>query len=235
MSALTISSAPSRQTRSTVPEQCHASGILRLIGDPTSEYRQMEGRIQTSNGSSSNEDSVQDDGFVDEAFRARGPYICAIPATTTSVPPTHPCFDKISRIQEEDCRKVIRILEGRTILAQNMGFFFHTAKHEPETLILTLFIDAEKRNFDDSWLQAVREIHKHLESSGLGECSVEMADSRAFEPDLYFPLKPSNPLYADWYEVLYSMFRTCVLVDVNNIGCFRIGRNPVPEANPITL
>lgn len=144
MSALTISSAPSRQKRSTVPEQCYASGILRLIGDPTSEYRQMEGRIRTSNGSSSDGDSVQDDGFVDEAFRAGGPYVCAIPATTTNVPPTHPCFDKISGIQQEDCRNVIQILEGRKILAQNVGFFLRTAKHEPETPILTLFIEAEK-------------------------------------------------------------------------------------------
>lgn len=235
MSALTTSSAPSRQTRSTVPEQCYASGILRLIGDPTSEYRQMEGRIRTSNGSSSDGDSVQDDGFVDEAFRAGSPYICAIPATTTNVPLTHPCFDKISGIQQEDCSNVLQILERRKILAQNMGFFLRTAKHEPETPILTLFIEAEKRYFDDSWLQAVREIHKHLGSSGLGECSVEMADPRAFEPDLYFPLKPGDPLYADWYEILYFMFRTCVLVDVNTIGCFRIGRNPVPEANPITI
>lgn len=34
MSALTTSSAPSRQTRSTVPEQCYASGLHRLIGKP---------------------------------------------------------------------------------------------------------------------------------------------------------------------------------------------------------
>lgn len=67
--------------------------------------------------------SIQDDGFVDEAFRAGGP-----------------CFEKISKIQKQDCRNVIQILESRKVLAQNMGFSLGAAtliaKKEPDAFIM---------------------------------------------------------------------------------------------------
>ena len=64
---------------------------------------------------------------------------------------------------------------------------------------------------------------------------MEIADNRAFYVDKVFPLHPLDSIFSPWYDVGQSIWTHCYVEDVNNIGCFRIGKSNDWAQNPPTV
>lgn len=238
MSTLTNTSHISKRSRGAVSE-CYASsrGYLRLVGDPTYDLYHSSERKRTSGGSSDDQDSVQEDGFVNEAFRAGGPQLCTVPVATRSIASAHPSYHFLTINMERLTASVMSILENAGIRSDKTILFctrqsIFEKESEP---VLTLLIEAHKTAFDDTWVNASREIHGFFCNENLPELTVEIADNRAFDPDKVFPLHPRDPIYSQWYDVVQSIWTHCYLEHVNTIGCFRIGKSDNWEQNPPTV
>ena len=239
MSTLTTASHLSKRSRAAVSEECYASSRthLRLVGDPTYELYRSSERKRTSRGSSDDQDSVQDDGFINEAFRAGGPQLCTVPVATDSITPAHPSYQFVTDNMERLTRTIMSLLADAGVRSQkNIFFCTRQSVFERESeAVLTLFIEAEKTAFDNTWLNASREIYGFFCRENLPGFSVEIADSRAFDVDKIFPLHPRDPIFAQWYGVVNSIWTHCYLEDVSTIGCFRIGKSDDWEQNPPTV
>lgn len=240
MSVVSHGSTLSKRSRAAVSEECYASERIRmrLVGDePPSNVPNTGDRHKTSRGSSDDHDSVQDDGYVDEAFRAGGPYLCTVPVTTINIGPEHPSFDLVASNTERLTDTVFsKLASGGVRGVRNILFCLRQSVYdkEPEP-VLSLLIEAEKSASNDPWLQTSRDVQLFLCTEGLPKCSVEIADNRAFILDQIFPLGASDRIRGQWTEVVNSIWTHCDLDDVNSIGCFRIGKYDDWRENPPTV
>lgn len=238
MSALTTTSHPSRRSRAAVSEECYASSRthLRLTGSPTYDLGRSSERKRTSRGSSDDQDSVQDDGFINEAFRAGGPQLCTVPMATDGVAPGHPSYQFLTDNMERLTGTAVALLANAGVRSNNILFCTRQSMFEKDSEpVLTLLIDAHKTAFDDTWINASRELYGFFCKENLPELTVEIGDNRAFDLDKVFPLHPRDSIYSKWHDVVQSIWTHCHLEDVNTIGCFRIGKSENWEENPPTV
>lgn len=239
MSTFTTTSHLSRRSRAAVSEECYASSRtpLRLIGDPTYPIYRSSERTRTSKRSSDDQDPVQDDGFINEAFRAGGPQLCTVPVITELLSPDHPSYHFVTDNLDLLTATVLSLLTNGGVRGVKEMFFCMRQSvfdKEPEPII-TLLVEADKTAFDSTWLNVSREIHSFFCRQNIPQCSIEIADNRAFDMDKIFPLDPSDRIFAQWYEVVDSIWTHCHLEDVNTIDCFRIGRSDNWRENPPTV
>lgn len=61
-----------------------------------------------------------------------------------------------------------------------------------------------------------------------------MVYHRILTQDHFFPVLPKDPVSLKWHCVLYSNKTRCVL-DINSIGCYRVGTSANYEDNPPTI
>ena len=154
MSTATSTPRLSRRTKATVSEECYASGVIRLVGDRTSGLGTSDGRKKTSRGSSNDDDPMEEDGFVNEAFRAGGPQLCGTPVLTFPVPQGHPMHGALTN-EAEISYGVVCMLEERSIRVEAIFFCLRQAQFDSESACLTLFIQATKGTQDNTWIDMV--------------------------------------------------------------------------------
>ena len=66
--------------------------------------------IEPGGGSSDDQDSVQDDSFMNEAFRAGGPRLCTFPVATDSITPAHSSYQSVTDPTERLTRTIMCLL-----------------------------------------------------------------------------------------------------------------------------
>ena len=233
MSATTMSSSSMRSGAST--ELCAATPVLNHNRD--SSTASSEDQRSRSNKGSSNDDEPQgSDGFVNEDWRAGGPYLCTIPTLTCKIPRDHPLYDRLVMDSIPLYLEIAPILESAGVNERSMGFLRRQSLFEPEAQpIVTLSIDATKRDTEEDWLSVSRSVCEFLDSQGLPDVSVEICDARAVLPDLYHLIVPEDAIFPIWDRVLETMLENCDLTDWNSVGCYRIGKEEDWKKNPPTV
>ena len=234
MSTATSTSRLSRRAKATVSEECYASGVIRLVGDRTSGLGTSDGRTKTSRGSSNDDDPMEEDGFVNEAFRAGGPQLCGTPVLTFPVPQEHPMHAAL-RNEAHISHAVICMLSESDIRVEAIFFCLRQSRFDCDSACLTLLIQATKTRQDNTWIDMTRQVYEFLISKDVQHCSVELADRRAFQPDHFFPLKKNDEIFEQWYPVASTIMKWCDLSEITSIGCFRIGVSDKWENNPPTV
>ena len=155
MSTTTSVSRLSRRSKATVSEESYASGVVRLVGDRTYGLEISDGRKKTSRGSSNDEDPMEEDGFVNKAFRAGGPQLCGTLVLTFPVPQGHPMHGALTN-EAEISYAVVCMLEEKNVQVEAIFFcLLRQAQFDCESACLTLFIQATKGTQDNTWIDMV--------------------------------------------------------------------------------
>lgn len=81
-----------RHNRGSEVELCYASPVT-TIGATAARTR--DGRRRKTRGSSDDSGEQLSDGLVDEDLRTGGPYLCAIPTRSESLPKYHPLHEPL--------------------------------------------------------------------------------------------------------------------------------------------
>lgn len=159
-------------------ELCAATPVLDHTEDSSSTASSKGRRSRSNRGSSKDDDPQASDGFVNEDWRAGGPYLCTMPTLTYNIPRDYP----FRSFLEKDCiplyKGILPILERANVDERSMGFSRHQSQFEPETQpILTVMIEAKKRDIEEDWRSVSREVHEYLRSQGIADVAVEICDA----------------------------------------------------------
>lgn len=194
-----------------------------------------DGRSRSNRGSSSDEESQTHDGFIEEDFRAGGPYVCPLPAQITPFPPGR----NLRLLQEESeniVQQISSVLDRFDVDYHGIGFYGRMWDFETEAEpVPTVVIEATKNSVDEDWISPSRGIWETLSQFGIRSISVEMCDERAFEPDRYHPVPQTDPIFPVWNTVSDTIIRECDVKGWNSLGCYRIGKNDDGALNPSTI
>lgn len=117
-----------------------------------------------------------------------------------------------------------------------MNFLERRFKVNPEEEpVMTAFITATRRKVDNTWLNASREIRAYLCDQTLEEVSVEIADPELFRPRHIFPVLKTDAVFPIWDTVRDTILNEINLVDVQMVGCYRLGKSVNLHDNPPTV
>lgn len=191
-------------------------------------------RIKTS--CDSNDDTgiwhVEPDGFINEAQRAGGPFLCSFPVKMQKLKPSDPLSDVI-----EDCvliRKILATLAKHDVYPISMKL--RECEHENDLFNWkpTLIFSAIRNTFDDSWILACRQVWKHFSDAGLAHLNVEISDPDAYT---FFVrcLEKSDPLWPVSLELKQIIMTTIDLTDMQLLSMPRVGMNQSEKTSPAVL
>ncbi|KAJ5869171.1 hypothetical protein N7455_004112 [Penicillium solitum] len=191
-------------------------------------------RIKTS--CDSNDDTgiwhVEPDGFINEAQRAGGPFLCSFPVKMQKLKPSDPLSDVI-----EDCvliRKILATLAKHDVYPISMKL--RECEHENDLFNWkpTLIFSAIRNTFDDSWILACRQVWKHFSDAGLAHLNVEISDPDAYT---FFVrcLEKSDPLWPVSLELKQRIMTTIDLTDMQLLSMPRVGMNQSEKTSPAVL
>ena len=217
-------------------ELCAASEkILHLVEDPFVSLS-PDGRSRSSRESSSDEDTQAWDGFVNEDFRAGGPYICPLPALSFTILPGNRLFHRLQRDQPALAEHITSILRRANVDVHAVSFCGRKWEIETEAgPVTTVFIRATKRSLNEDWVTPSRDVRQFLFGQGIQNISVEICDRRAVELDKIHPVPPADPVFPIWTQVRNTILHNCNTRGWNSIGCHRIGKNDDSALNPSTI
>ncbi|KAJ5937105.1 hypothetical protein N7466_003555 [Penicillium verhagenii] len=193
-----------------------------------SEHHRRTKRLR---GSSDDNGELTSDGFSNEDLRVGGPDLCSLPAAN-STPTDNLLHRRLSLSSSWD-----RTLHNNNIdnILKNYNVQYHTVEvverralfnASPEAVI-TLLIIAER--------DCVRELRRFLHDEGFPRTVVEISDTAALTTPNTTPVFFNDPVFEKWDSVWQQICQEVPLVDIETVGCFRRGRNPVVEENPATV
>lgn len=191
-------------------------------------------RIRTS--CDSNDDPgiwhVEPDGFINEAQRAGGPFLCSFPVKMQKLKPSDPLSDVL-----EDCvliRKILATLAEHDVYPISMKF--RECKHENDFFNWkpTLIFSAIRNTFDDSWILASRQVWQHFSDAGLAHLNIEISDPDAYT---FFVrcLEKSDPLWSVSLELNQRIMATIDLTDMQLLSMPRVGMTQSEKTSPAVL
>ncbi|KAJ5172317.1 hypothetical protein N7492_004910 [Penicillium capsulatum] len=129
-------------------------------------------------------------------------------------------------------------LQTRSYVVQTTSLGLRQAWFNPENKppIPTIAIAATRHVVDERWLDAAREIHSLLRQENFPQVCVEIMDPRARKPPTISPVSVQNPIFNQWHSVLGAILNSIDLTDINQVDCFRRGRNEQSTTdNPVTV
>ncbi|KAJ5177386.1 uncharacterized protein N7500_000085 [Penicillium coprophilum] len=169
---------------------------------------------------------VEPDGFINEARRAGGPYLCAFPVQMRKLKPEDPLRDLV-----EDCfilRKISSILEEHNIRPLYMRL--RECQHTKDffNFVPTLIFSAIRTTVDNSWILACRQIWKHFSDIGLGQVNIEISDLDV-NTFFYRPMQESDPIWPVHGELKRKIMATVDLTDMTMLTAGPVGMSQDEE------
>ncbi|KAL3447991.1 hypothetical protein BJX65DRAFT_89115 [Aspergillus insuetus] len=95
---------------------------------------------------------------------------------------------------------------------------------------ITISIIVKREHKDEQWRRAARATRSYLNSVGLIQVAVEIADPQAFAPNHVSPVQPCAKIHNQWASVRDTIVDEIDLADVKVIGCYRFGKSHNPKA-----
>lgn len=175
---------------------------------------------------------VEPDGFINEAKRAGGPYLCCFPVTMQRLKDNDPLVDIL-----ENCvfmRKIISTLTEHDIDPTSMKIRECQSKIDFFNLRPTFIISATRDTFDDSWILACRQIWRHFSDAGLGQVNVEISDPEIYTRSLW-PIQRSDPVGSVHDELQRRMVAEINLTDICAIMTVHVGTTQKREKMPVAV
>ncbi|PYH83705.1 hypothetical protein BO82DRAFT_382206 [Aspergillus uvarum CBS 121591] len=180
-------------------------------------------------------------GFFTSLYRAGGPYLCSLPATSASLTTAAGAGSPAARLAlledterlEEDVRKILR---SERIGYQTVALVGRQSKINPEPYAVpTVVVDVERESHDSrDWRRVARQIHQHVASLHAG-VSVELVDPSMEKLPRCSPVQATHRLFAEWPAMREQILHECSIWDWTSLGLWRYGRSPNPADNPITI
>ena len=176
---------------------------------------------------------VEPDGFINEARRAGGPYLFPLPVQELRLSLDDPLHDIV-----ENFRLVKQIA---SILAEHGidPFSMRIRKCEYELFnrfdyLPTFLISATRDTFDDSWLQACRQVWSHLSNLGLGHVNVEISELE-IKPTYVGIMKRTDRVYPVYIDLLQRIQAELDVTGMIGLGVHREGTADSRENLPLTV
>jgi hypothetical protein len=168
---------------------------------------------------------VDPDGFINEKYRAGGPYLCPLPVTILDLKGSSPLWTVLETFSLS--RMINSVLEQYKINASSMKIKKCEPDHSLEILIepvATLIITATRDTFSHAWVQACRQIWKNLSDNQLGHINVEISDPIIHDPFRVLPMGPQDRIHSIHSAVIQRIEYEVDLRDCLSYGAMRIGR-----------
>ncbi|OJD09966.1 hypothetical protein AJ78_08830 [Emergomyces pasteurianus Ep9510] len=189
-------------------------------------------RRKRSSGSSSDSDQTTSNIRVED-FRVGGPYLCILPAMSSSVSQQHPAFAKFTSQFQRD---ILDRLERHSVQWKALDLLDRqSARYDDSRSTVTVVVSASRNELDRSWLDACLEILDLFQLHDLPTLNIEIIDERASKQKYTFPVFETDKIYSKWNEL---STRICELVGMEgwlSLECFRRGTDPNRENNPPTI
>lgn len=233
-SVTAVSQVPSI-SRGSDAEMASASVVLvgMDINDP--------GCRSLRSGSSPDDNNVvrEHDDFMNEAFRAGGPYLCSVPTNTFQIPQNHYLYVPLVLDRDRFIDYTLAILMEHGILCYEFHICLRQSKYSPEiSPIPTVFVLAKKPEDTTTrtWIDASREIREVLINHNVEGVSVEIADERAFELPYIFPVCGDDVIVPVWDSLCAAILGAFDEHRYwNSLGCYRIGSSETWIGNAVTV
>lgn len=176
---------------------------------------------------------VEPDGFINEARRAGGPYLFPLPVDTNRLKINDPLHDIL-----EDCtvvQPIMSILAEHGVHPLSMRLrnceykLFNRFNYLP-----TLIFSATRDTFDDSWVQACRQIWTHLSNVGLGKVNIEISEFE-IKPTFVWSMQRTDRVWPVYMDLLLRIHDEVDVTGMVRLGIIREGNTDSRENLPLTV
>ncbi|KAJ5522504.1 hypothetical protein N7527_006619 [Penicillium freii] len=168
---------------------------------------------------------VDPDGFINEKYRAGGPFLCCLPETILNLKGSSPLMAVLENISL--VKMIFSVLEEYQVNASSVKI--KRCQYELWPILqplATLIITATRDTFSDNWVQACREIWRRLSEHELGYINVEISDPSLHSPFHFWPVEKKHPYFSKHRDVIEKITNELHLTDLLSIAAFRIGTTP---------
>ncbi|KAJ5416201.1 hypothetical protein N7465_004896 [Penicillium sp. CMV-2018d] len=165
---------------------------------------------------------VDPDGFINEKYRAGGPFLCSLPETILNLKGSSPLMAVLENISL--LKMIFSVLEEYQVNASSVKI--KRCQYELWPILqplATLIITATRDTFSDNWVQACREIWRRLSEHELGHINVEISDPSLHSPFHFWPVEKKHPYFSKHRDVIERITNELHLTDLLSIAAFRIG------------
>ncbi|KAE8150227.1 hypothetical protein BDV25DRAFT_140064 [Aspergillus avenaceus] len=227
MSTITQASTASTASEITwATELSYASGVFF---DQVSRNlpRYDDPRRKRTKRSSSDEVPVpQNDGLLEEDYRAGGPRLCELPAVKAIIPSTHPDANLIEQKRGSLILGIQAITRDSSLDVLEVDLVGRKARGSAwQPSLVTAMVTAHRPSPDErGWLGVARRILEYLVTEGLEATNVEIIDPCLESTPYVFPCYQSDPIYPYWERVACRILQRFELKDWVSLGCQRVGR-----------
>ncbi|CAI7641040.1 unnamed protein product [Penicillium discolor] len=164
---------------------------------------------------------VDPDGFINEKYRAGGPFLCSLPETILNLKGSSPLMAVLENISLH--KMIFSVLEEYQVNASSIKIKRCQYEFWPILQPLaTLIITATRDTFSDDWVQACREIWRRLSEHELGHINVEISDPTLHNPFNFWPVEKNHPYFLKHMDVMERITNELHLKDLLNVGAFRM-------------
>ncbi|KAJ5779793.1 hypothetical protein N7457_007513 [Penicillium paradoxum] len=170
---------------------------------------------------------VDPDGFINEKNRAGGPYLCSLPVKMLGLNGVDPLWTMFQNFKLNGM--IISTLTHYKINAISMKIKKCQYDFDPEVQRMpNLLITATRDKFSDDWVNACREVWKHLSDNELGHVNVEIADPavHSLRPFRVWTIGLCEPLYSVYHDVTSRISTEVDLTGFLSMSGLRVGHSP---------
>ncbi|OQD61039.1 hypothetical protein PENPOL_c019G05828 [Penicillium polonicum] len=165
---------------------------------------------------------VDPDGFINERYRAGGPFLCSLPETILNLKASSPLMAVVENISL--LKMIFSVLEEYQVNASSVKIKRCQYEFWPILQPLaTLIITATRDTFSDDWVQACREIWRRLSEHELGHINVEISDPTLHNPFHFWPVDSKHPYFSKHKDVMEKVRTEVGAVDWVELAAYRIG------------
>ncbi|CAI7646409.1 unnamed protein product [Penicillium viridicatum] len=165
---------------------------------------------------------VDPDGFINERYRAGGPFLCSLPVTILDLKASSPLMAVVENISL--LKMIFSVLEEYRVNASSVKIKRCQYEFWPILQPLaTLIITATRDTFSDDWVQACREIWRRLSEHELGHINVEISDPSLHSPFHFWPVDSKHPYFSKHMDMMEKVRTEVGAVDWVELAAYRIG------------
>ena len=230
-------SAKQKRVLSRSSEESYAGPTLSISYPSTSSSpsQLVAKRLRRTRGTLDDDQPQEDDEIRNEGYRAGGPQLCNLPATTVVIfrdCPLVAAWDQGMR------QLTIEILHSHNIDFQDLTLLTRKDARESETMTITsaetIFILATKRSGED-WRSVCKSIRKLCIQHQLPDVSVEIADVRGLQTVRSFAVNPQDMIYKSWPSIKKPIIEILGPRPWVTLELLRRGKGATAEENTNTI
>ncbi|CAG7982762.1 unnamed protein product [Penicillium nalgiovense] len=177
---------------------------------------------------------VYPDGFINEKYRAGGPFLCSLPESILNLKGSSPLYTVLETISLH--KMILSVLEEYNVNASSVTIKKCQYEYWPIMQPLpTLIITATRDTFSDAWVQACRKIWRHISENQLGHINVEISDPALHTLYRSWPVESGHPIYPMHREVMRRITEELNLTDWVTLGAQRVGTTPNVKDSEVVM